>query len=267
MNKPLNNPAAALGLGGVAPAVPRPGFQAAPQLQRPVMRKPVVVFCFPGRDFTPGFFDSWTTTILRLSNNQRPFDFMMSRAYSPVINHCRANVLGASNLAGRQQKPFQGQIQYDYLLWIDSDIVFGMEQIMAIFQKMHMNPDIKVLSGVYRTQDGVHSTVIRTWDKEAFLKTGIFPQMTPEELLEEGKKDKRGLVKIFGVGMGFMMIRRGVFEQIQYPWFGPVFHEIEHTYDFSSEDISFCHKLNDAGIPVYADPKIIVGHEKPVIIR
>ena len=37
--------------------------------------------------------------------------------------------------------------------------------------------------------------------------------------------------------------------------------------DFSSEDVSMCWKLNDAGVKIYIDPSIIVGHEKSTIIR
>lgn len=242
----------------------QPGAQAG---TRPGARKPVIVFCFPGREFTPGFFDSWTTTVLRLTEDRRPFDFVMSRSYSPVINHCRTNVIGGSNVVGRKQAPWQGKLNYDYLFWIDSDICFTIEQIMALYNKIHSNPDIKVLSGLYRTQDGVHTTVIKEWDTDHFLRTGQFPMSTPEALLEDGKKDRRGLVKVMGVGMGFMIIRKGVFESIEYPWFGPVFHQIAQSYDCSSEDISLCHKLKDAGIPVYIDPTVLVGHEKTVIIR
>ena len=49
-------------------------------------KKPVVVCCIPGKEFTPGFFDSWTKFLL---NGVRglPFDIIVSRHYSPVIFH------------------------------------------------------------------------------------------------------------------------------------------------------------------------------------
>ena len=54
------------------------------------MRKPVVVCCIPGKEFTPGFFDSWTKLTLATARGL-PFDIIVSRHYSPVIFHCRAN--------------------------------------------------------------------------------------------------------------------------------------------------------------------------------
>jgi GT2 family glycosyltransferase len=67
--------------------------------------------------------------------------------------------------------------------------------------------------------------------------------------------------------MGFMMCRKGAFEKVTYPWFEPAMHEIEMSRDFSSEDVSLCWKWKDAGVKVYVDPDIIVGHEKAVVIR
>ena len=67
-------------------------------------KKPVVVCCIPGKEFTPGFFDSWTKLLLATSRGL-PFDIIVSRHYSPVIFHCRANLLGADNRAGIHQIP------------------------------------------------------------------------------------------------------------------------------------------------------------------
>ncbi len=62
-------------------------------------KRPVVVCCIPGKEFTPGFFDSWTKFLLAGARGL-PFDIVVSRHYSPVIFHCRANLLGADNRAG-----------------------------------------------------------------------------------------------------------------------------------------------------------------------
>ena len=100
-------------------------------------KKPVVVCCIPGKEFTPGFFDSWTKFLLA-SARGLPFDIIVSRHYSPVIFHCRANLLGADNRAGIHQIPFQGKIDYDYIMWFDSDSVFEPEQVFQLFQKMQL---------------------------------------------------------------------------------------------------------------------------------
>lgn len=55
-----------------------------------------------------------------------------------------------------------------------------------------------------------------------------------------------------GAGAACMLIRREVFDKIQYPWFLPL--------PFAGEDICFCKRLKDAGIPLIIDPAPEIGH-------
>jgi len=229
-------------------------------------KKPVVVCCIPGKEFTPGFFDSWTKLLLATSRGL-PFDIIVSRHYSPVIFHCRANLLGADNRAGIHQIPFQGKVDYDYIMWFDSDIVFEPEQVVKLFAQMQKDRTLEVLCGIYLTTSGTHSTIVKDWDLNFFLKTGMFPFLSPGDLKEIANAHPKKLAEVFYAGMGFMMCRKGAFEKVTYPWFEPAMHEIEMSRDFSSEDVSLCWKWKDAGVKVYVDPDIIVGHEKQVIIR
>lgn len=74
--------------------------------------------------------------MLACSDKNFPFDIAVSRHYSPVIYHCRANILGADNRAGKHQIPWQGKVNYDYMMWIDTDIVFEVDQIVSLFKSM-----------------------------------------------------------------------------------------------------------------------------------
>jgi hypothetical protein len=229
------------------------------------MRKPVVLFAIPGGSFTPGFFDSWTK--LTMAAGKLPFDMVCTRHYSPVIYHCRANLLGADNRAGEHQIPFQGKLNYDYMMWLDTDINFTVEQVVSLFESMQKKKHVDVLCGIYLTADGHHSTIVKDWDVNFFLKTGMFPFLTIPQLKEEAAKTKDKLAKVFYAGMGFMMVRKGAFEKVTYPWFEPIMHEIEMSRDFSSEDVSLCWKWAEKGVGIYIDPEIVVGHEKSVVIR
>jgi len=229
------------------------------------VKKPLMLFCIPGGSFTPGFFDSWTR--LCMAAAQLPFDMVCTRHYSPVIYHCRANLLGADNRAGEHQIPFQGKLPYDYMMWLDTDINFTVEQIIHLFNRMQKDKDIDVLSGIYLTTDGVHSTIVKDWDTNYFLKTGMFPFLTIQQLKEEAAKTSKKLVEVFYAGMGVMMVRKGAFEKVTYPWFEPIMHEIEMSRDFSSEDVSLCWKWNEKGVRIFVDPEIVVGHEKSIVIR
>jgi hypothetical protein len=229
------------------------------------MRKPVVLFAIPGGSFTPGFFDSWTK--LTMAAGRLPFDMVCTRHYSPVIYHCRANLLGADNRAGEHQIPFQGKLNYDYMMWLDTDINFTVEQVVSLFETMQKKKHVDVLCGIYLTADGHHSTIVKDWDVNFFLKTGMFPFLTIPQLKEEAAKTSDKLAKVFYAGMGFMMVRKGAFEKVTYPWFEPVMHEIEMSRDFSSEDVSLCWKWAEKGVGIYIDPEIVVGHEKSIVIR
>ena len=236
------------------------GLQAPRQAKKPLM-----LFCIPGGSFTPGFFDSWTR--LCMAAAQLPFDMVCTRHYSPVIYHCRANLLGAANRAGEHQIPFQGKLNYDYMMWLDTDINFTVEQVVSLFESMQKKKHVDVLCGIYLTADGHHSTIVKDWDVNFFLKTGMFPFLTIPQLKEEAAKSKDKLAKVFYAGMGFMMVRKGAFEKVTYPWFEPIMHEIEMSRDFSSEDVSLCWKWAEKGVGIYIDPEIVVGHEKSIVIR
>jgi GT2 family glycosyltransferase len=175
--------------------------------------------------------------------------------------------LGADNRAGKHQMPFQGKLDYDYIMWLDSDIVFDVPQIMQLYTKMQQDKSIEVLSGIYLTTSGTHSTIVKNWDLNYFLKTGMFPFMTPGDLKADADKNPKKLAEVFYAGMGCMMCRRGAIEKVTYPWFEPIMHEIEFSKDFSSEDVSLCWKWKEAGVKIYVDPDIIMGHEKSAIIR
>ena len=56
-----------------------------------------------------------------------------------MVNFARCKVLGANVLKGPDQLPWQGKLQYDYQLWIDSDIVFNLE---AFYKLIWMDKDI-----------------------------------------------------------------------------------------------------------------------------
>lgn len=243
----------------------------APQAPRPLntmpQKRPTVVMCVPGGQFSPGFFDSWTKLMLASASPNFPFELAVSRQYSPVIYHCRANILGADNRAGKHQTPWQGRIPYDYMMWLDTDIVFEVEQVVSLFNTMQRDRTIDVLCGIYLTTSGTHSTIVKDWDIDFFMQTGIFPFLSPAELKDIAKKDPKKLAKVYYAGMGFMMCRKGAFEKVTYPWFEPIMHEIEMSKDFSSEDVSLCIKWNEAGVNIYVDPNIIVGHEKSHVIR
>jgi len=71
--------------------------------------------------------------------------------------------------------------------------------------------------------------------------------------------------------MGFFAVRRGVIENLRYPYFHSPVQEITRDdgtiiRDICSEDVAFCRNLKEAGYPVWVNTKIRVGHEKTLVI-
>jgi hypothetical protein len=66
--------------------------------------------------------------------------------------------------------------------------------------------------------------------------------------------------------MGWMMIRKGVVEDIKYPWFWSGLQKVGDLVDMNSEDVAFCRALQAAGHQVHVDTKVRVGHQKSMLI-
>ena len=60
--------------------------------------------------------------------------------------------------------------------------------------------------------------------------------------------------------MGFMLVKKGVFESIEYP-----FDMVDVTT--KGEDLVFQIKALEKGFKSYIDPSIILGHEKSYILK
>ena len=69
-------------------------------------------------------------------------------------------------------------------------------------------------------------------------------------------------------GFGWVLIKKGVFENLEYPWFAPKMQVFESgaVQDMCGEDVSFCLDAIEKGFDIWCDPRIRVGHEKTRII-
>ena len=158
-------------------------------------------------------------------------------------------------MRGRFQKPFNGQVPYDFMMWIDSDIVFKPQDFYAL-----LNRSQDIVAGLYMMDGGKNFAAVKDWDEKFFEKNGCFQFLSPQDI--EKKKD---LMEVDYSGFGFMLVKLGVFESLEYPWFQPLFHEIAHMRDFSSEDVSFCKLIKAKGYKIFIDPTVRVGHKKSII--
>lgn len=232
-----------------------------------------IIFCIPGRSFSDNFLRSWTATVNLF--HFKNWNFKLINAYSSNVYFSRGKCLGYNTLRGKNQKPFDGKLEYDFVFWIDSDIVWKPEQVIRL---INWNKDI--VSGIYLCEgEEVYPTVIN-WDLQFFKNNGYFEFLNKDRAEEELKKSD--LLEVSYNGMGFMAVKYGVFESIGYSPFAPIFTKIEkekiekkeksekeesvEIVDFASEDVSFCLRAGRIGYKVYADLGVKVGHEKSNIL-
>jgi len=110
-------------------------------------------------------------------------------------------------------------------------------------------------------EDGKQFATVREWDEEYFAKHGAFQFLRPEDV-----ENSQGRVEVAFTGMGFMLVKYGVFEKLEYPWFKPVEKRIGDVVDFTMEDVAFCLRAKEAGCPVRVDPCVRLGHEKRTVL-
>lgn len=215
-----------------------------------------IVFCLPGRSFSNNFLVCWSELLQYLP--RYGITPILSSQYDSVVYYVRNKCLGGSVTRGINQKPFNGEVDYDYMMWIDSDIVFKVDDFLAL---LNMNKDIA--SGLYKTQDDKHYATVENWDMDRYRKQGSFQFLT-EELIE----DRPGPFEVDYTGFGWVLIKKGVFESLEYPWFRPEWEDFGNgVMEFTSEDVGFCKNIREKGYKIYVNPKVIVGHEKTRILR
>ena len=220
-----------------------------------------VVFCLPGKSFSNYFLESWSNLLYACP--QLEVKPAMRWATSSNVYHVRNLCLMGQPELGKDQKVFNGQIDYDYIMWIDSDSVFTNKDFVKLLGQMENNKNIHILSGLYLKDGGKEYTAVLGLNSKYYEKHGKPKTLTPEDLRHKNK-----ILKVDYTGMGFMLVRRGVFESIDYPWFQPMRLQGSSGFiGFTGEDASFCLRAKEKGFDTYIDPTLVIGHEKSVILR
>ena len=257
-----------------------------------------IVFCLPGRGVSYVFLKNFVQLCFDMVQNQ--MSIQISQDYSSMVNFARCKCLGANVLRGPDQIPWDGKLEYDYQLWIDSDIVFNTEKFWqlldlalpaeavteeAVMEKVK-NPETgeeteqqvgirqivdrdaerQIAAGWYATEDGRTTSVAHWLEEDDFRSNG---GVMNHEMVDGISKRKKPFTVDY-TGFGWVLIKKGVFEdkKMTYPWFAPKMQVFESgaVQDMCGEDVSFCLDAIDAGFEIWCDPRIRVGHEKQRVI-
>ena len=216
-----------------------------------------IIFCLPGASYSGRFLQCWTKLLEELPKHNITYE--LSQHYSCNIYHARTMCLGASLHLGVDQKPFGGTKDYDYIMWVDSDMVFEPEDLFKLLEH-----DKDIVSGVYKMSDNVNYATVETMDEEFFEQWLHYPFLNQKTI--DRKKGK--IFTCAYTGMGWMLCKYGVFEKMTYPYFYPR-KQAWPQYnweEFVWDDVEFCLRAKEAGFDVWVDPNLRIGHEKTKIL-
>ena len=136
------------------------------------MRGKAIVFCLPGRGCSYAFMKNFVQLCFDLVQNQ--MSIQISQDYSSMVNFARCKCLGANVLRGPDQIPWDGKLQYDYQLWIDSDIIFNTEKFWQLCD-VALDADgteRPISAGWYSTEDGRTTSVAHWLEEDDFRNNG-----------------------------------------------------------------------------------------------
>jgi hypothetical protein len=208
-----------------------------------------VVICTPGSHLGRDYLRSLLATINELNN--KGITWGHSNEYSSHVADAREITLAGSRKNDYENNlPFYGNVKYNKLFWIDSDISWTPEDFLKLYES-----DKDIVSGAYLSASA---------DVMAYEKL-LYPPFTFEEFSK-----KEGVIEVEGVGFGFVAIKNGVFESLSKPWFQQAYVKrmIEDgsikDYAILGEDLSFCSRIAEKGFTIYVDTDVRVIHHKQV---
>jgi GT2 family glycosyltransferase len=136
----------------------------------------------------------------------------------------------------------------DYFLSVDTDIEWEPQQVYDL-----MAHDKDIVSGLYRSR-GEKGVV---WPVYLKYNEGIYERPVWAEV-----EDATELMSVASVGMGFCLIKRKVFEELQTSTLWPFAEILSPIGTYQGEDTTFCDRAKAKGFECFLDPTVRVNHSK-----
>lgn len=190
-----------------------------------------IMVAIPSRDQCDTYFTQSLVNMVRPAETR--FEFEIGTLVYPARNKLCAKAL---------------QMEPDYILWIDSDMVFDELLLMRLL--MDMKPGVDLIAPVCYMRKPPYAPVLY---KALERPTETRPKVV--QLYDEGYPED-GPFEIAGCGFGCVLMRTGMITPIAEKNGGHVF-DPEPQF---GEDLTFCLRARDCGFNLWADPKIQLGH-------
>ena len=180
-----------------------------------------------------------------------PFSFMMSMMRLISVGESQIADIGSSLVYDARNR-LAGQAVsngYDRILFIDSDMVFRPDLLVKLSQDI--DDGREYVCGLFFSRKPVFEPVIYKTLKYK-CDDGIHPEMKLEKHLDYPQDE---VFEVAGSGFGAVLMTTDLInkvgEKFGYP-FSPVMG--------LGEDLSFCWRVQQLGVPMYCDSRVKVGH-------
>ena len=142
------------------------------------------------------------------------------------------------------------QENYDYVLWMDSDIICPPDALTTLLDDMDTY-DTRMVSGLYVMRSFPAEPVIYDVIREPVDKDGHMVKQI--RTYTDYPKDMT--FDVDGCGFGFVLTSVSLLKKV-WDKFGPAFA----PFTWAGEDISFCHRVNQLGEQIMCDSRVRLGH-------
>ncbi len=136
------------------------------------------------------------------------------------------------------------EVGADYILFFDDDMMFPADTFERLFA--HRVPMVGALA--FTAREPITPVLYKFHRRWNFQK-----QIESADIQPMAYYEPDGLMQVDAIGTGFVLIDCKVFDRLEAPWF--------HGAISAGEDIHFCWKLHQAGIPVYCDTSVKTLHK------
>ena len=164
-------------------------------------------------------------SLISLFMNYKDIEFYPYIMDNSLVYHARNEILNYAN-----------QVQADYLLFVDSDIIFPSYALKNL-----LDQNRTMISGIY-------------WSRsETVCKPIIYSEIKPRHIfrripeLSNFTGQIQGCTEVKACGMGFCLIRKDLIQKITKKFVSPF-----EPYRGMGEDISFCYRVGKIKEKIYA---------------
>lgn len=183
-----------------------------------------------------------------------PIEFMLSMLGLQTVEQTEVSVVANSLVyTARNQLALKAiEEKFDYILWLDSDMVFPSDTLKKLYEKAEKN-NLDFISGLYFSRTQPQKPVVyKSIDWEQDPKTALIKHSA--EPWYDYPKDQ--IFGIGGSGFGCVLVKTSLIkliaERFQVSPFEPM--------PFLGEDLAFCWRVSKLGKRMYCDSRVKLGH-------